>query len=103
MIRDCKGARRFRLFGWMAAAPGADAAPMIGTPMIPRTCAYVRTVLIGYSAVKQERPAKQTAMIPGTRPRTGLSCFALPADYLPCCGGAFFSRGTVFVHFFFSL
>ena len=32
----------------------ADAVPMIGMLMIPKTCAYVWTVLIGYSAMKQE-------------------------------------------------
>lgn len=32
----------------------ADAIPMIGMLMIPKTCAYVWTVLIGYSAMKQE-------------------------------------------------
>ena len=33
----------------------ADAVPMIGMLMIPKTCAYVWTVLIGYFAMKQER------------------------------------------------
>ena len=33
----------------------ADAVPMIGMLMIPKTCAYVSTVLIGYFAMKQER------------------------------------------------
>ena len=32
----------------------ADAVPMIGMLMIPKTCAYVWTVLIGYSAMKKE-------------------------------------------------
>lgn len=32
----------------------AEAIPMIGMLMIPKTCAYVWTVLIGYSAMKQE-------------------------------------------------
>lgn len=32
----------------------ADAIPMIGMLMIPKTCAYVWTVLIGYFAMKQE-------------------------------------------------
>ena len=32
----------------------ADVMPMIGMLMIPKTCAYVWTVLIGYSAMKQE-------------------------------------------------
>lgn len=33
----------------------ADAVPLLGMLMIPKTCAYVWTVLIGYSAMKQER------------------------------------------------
>ena len=32
----------------------ADAIPMIGMLLIPKTCAYVWTVLIGYFAMKQE-------------------------------------------------
>ena len=32
----------------------ADTIPMIGILMIPKTCAYVWTVLIGYRAMKQE-------------------------------------------------
>lgn len=32
----------------------ADKIPMIGMLMIPKTCAYVWTVLIGYSAMKKE-------------------------------------------------
>ena len=32
----------------------ADAFPMIGMLMIPKTCAYVWTVLIGYQAMKKE-------------------------------------------------
>lgn len=32
----------------------ADSIPMIGTLMIPKTCAYVWTVLIGFSAMKKE-------------------------------------------------
>lgn len=32
----------------------ANAIPLIGMLMIPKTCAYVWTVLIGYSAMKQE-------------------------------------------------
>ena len=32
----------------------ADVVPMIGMLMIPKTCAYVWTVLIGYSAMKRE-------------------------------------------------
>ena len=33
----------------------ADAVPMIGMLMIPKTCAYVWTVLIGYFAMKREQ------------------------------------------------
>ena len=32
----------------------ADAVPMVGMLMIPKTCAYVWTVLIGYFAMKRE-------------------------------------------------
>ena len=32
----------------------ADVIPMIGMLMIPKTCAYVWTVLIGYTAMKKE-------------------------------------------------
>ena len=32
----------------------ADAAPMVGMLMIPKTCAYVWTVLIGYNAMRKE-------------------------------------------------
>ena len=32
----------------------ADAVPMVGMLMIPKTCAYVWTVLIGYSAMRKE-------------------------------------------------
>lgn len=32
----------------------ADVVPMIGMLMIPKTCAYVWIVLIGYSAMKKE-------------------------------------------------
>jgi len=32
----------------------ADVNPMIGMLMIPKTCAYVWTVLIGYNAMKAE-------------------------------------------------
>ena len=55
-----------RAFGWMWLTIGlsfgfyipvvlwADTIPMIGMLMIPKTCAYVWTVLIGYFAMKQE-------------------------------------------------
>ena len=32
----------------------ADVIPMIGMLMIPKTCAYVMTVVIGYKAMKKE-------------------------------------------------
>ena len=35
----------------------ADTIPMIGILMIPKTCAYVWTVLIGYAAMKKEQNA----------------------------------------------
>ena len=35
----------------------ADTIPMIGMLMIPKTCAYVWTVLIGYTAMKKEQNA----------------------------------------------
>ena len=54
IIRGSKGGHRFRLYGWMAVVLWTDAAPMIGMLMIPKTCAYVWTVLIGYFAMKQE-------------------------------------------------
>lgn len=34
----------------------ADVVPMIGMLMIPKACAYVWTVLIGYTAMKRETP-----------------------------------------------
>ena len=36
----------------------ADSVPMVGMLMIPKTCAYVWTVWIGYSAMKKEEKAK---------------------------------------------
>ena len=33
----------------------ADAVPMVGMLMIPKTCSYVWTVLIGYQAMKNEK------------------------------------------------
>ena len=35
----------------------ADTIPMIGMLMIPKTCAYVWTILIGYAAMKKEQNA----------------------------------------------
>ncbi|MGN0687028.1 MAG: hypothetical protein ACI4KA_02855 [Oscillospiraceae bacterium] len=32
----------------------ADAVPLIGMLMIPKTCAYVRTVLIGFNAMRRD-------------------------------------------------
>ena len=54
MIRGSKGNRQFRLFGVMAVVLWADVMPMIGMLMIPKTCAYMWTVLIGYFAMKRE-------------------------------------------------
>lgn len=45
--------REFRLFGRMAVVLWADAVPMIGMLMIPKTCAYVWAVLIGYRAMRK--------------------------------------------------
>lgn len=39
----------------------ADKIPLIGMLMIPKTCAYVWTVLIGYQAMRKERKEKTTA------------------------------------------
>lgn len=39
---------------YIPVALWADAIPMIGMLMIPKTCACVWTVLIGYFAMKQE-------------------------------------------------
>lgn len=39
----------------------ADQVPMIGMLMIPKTCAYVWTVLIGYKAMRNERKERATA------------------------------------------
>lgn len=39
----------------------ADQVPMIGMLMIPKTCAYVWTVLIGYKALRNERKERATA------------------------------------------
>ena len=36
----------------------ADAVPMIGMLMIPKTCAYVWTVLIGFGAMRRENQAR---------------------------------------------
>lgn len=38
----------------------ADAVPTVGLLMIPKTCAYVWTVLIGYFAMKQVNKEKRT-------------------------------------------
>lgn len=66
MIRKSKGNRQFTMFGIMAVLLGsgdafyipvvlwADVIPMIGMLMIPKTCAYVWTVVIGYNAMKKE-------------------------------------------------
>ena len=60
--KDC-GDRNFRWmwltivlsFGfYIPVVLWADTIPMIGMLMIPKTCAYVWTVLIGYLAMKQE-------------------------------------------------
>ena len=40
---------------YMPVVLWADRIPMIGMLMIPKTCAYVWTVLIGYQAMRKER------------------------------------------------
>ena len=61
------GQRNDRAFRWMwltivlsfgfyiPVVLWADAMPMVGMLMIPKTCAYVWTVLIGYQAMKDEK------------------------------------------------
>ena len=61
------GERNDRAFRWMwltivlsfgfyiPVVLWADAVPMVGMLMIPKTCAYVWTVLIGYQAMKNEK------------------------------------------------
>ena len=61
------GERHDRAFRWMwltivlsfgfyiPVVLWADAVPMVGMLMIPKTCAYVWTVLIGYRAMKNEK------------------------------------------------
>ena len=61
------GERNDRAFRWMwltivlsfgfyiPVVLWADAMPMVGMLMIPKTCAYVWTVLIGYQAMKDEK------------------------------------------------
>ena len=41
----------------------ADAVPLIGMLMIPKTCAYVWTVLIGYMSMKNKLAKKTTSTI----------------------------------------
>ena len=58
MIRGSKSGSQFKLFGLMAVVLWADVNPLIGMLMIPKTCAYVWTVLIGYTAMKAEGSAE---------------------------------------------
>ena len=39
---------------WLTVVLFADTVPAVGMLMIPKTCAYVWTVLIGYNAMKKE-------------------------------------------------
>lgn len=39
---------------WLTVVLFADTVPAVGMLMIPKTCAYVWTVLIGFSAMKKE-------------------------------------------------
>lgn len=45
----------------------ADAVPMIGMLMIPKTCAYVWTVLIGYQAMKTANKQQKHGELKGFR------------------------------------
>ena len=64
MMKKGKEYRQFYLFGIMSAVLGfgfyipvvlwADTVPAIGFLMMPKTIAYVWTVLIGYNAMKKE-------------------------------------------------
>lgn len=62
MIKGSNGRKQYFLYGIMAVVLGfyipvvlfADAIPLIGMLMIPKTCAYVWMVLIGYNAMKGE-------------------------------------------------
>ena len=57
-LSPVKSSERFSEFFFFAfyipVVLWADVVPMIGMLMIPKTCAYVWTVLIGYSAMKKE-------------------------------------------------
>ena len=53
MIAKSPNRREFRLFGRMAVVLWTDAVSMIGMLMVPKTCAYVWTVLIGYRAMRR--------------------------------------------------
>ena len=44
----------FNMYEYERFVLWADVVPMIGMLMIPKTCAYVWTVLIGYKAMKKE-------------------------------------------------
>ena len=62
--RSARQDRAFRLL-WLAVVVSfgcyipvvlfADTVPPVGMLMIPKTCAYVWAVVIGYRAMKQER------------------------------------------------
>ena len=45
---------RIKLWFLYSCSIWADTIPMIGMLMIPKTCAYVWTVVIGYNAMKKE-------------------------------------------------
>ena len=61
MIRGSGGKDQFRLFGYMAVVLWADTVPMIGMLMIPKTCAYVWTVLIGYWSMRRANARDKSA------------------------------------------
>ena len=69
----------------------ADVNPLIGMLMIPKTCAYVWTVLIGYNAMKAETGNQNQPFPPllNKKPADRQRCTALPAGFLHCinkCG-----------------
>ena len=54
MLSDGRGTIVLSFSFYIPVVLWANTIPMIGMLMIPKTCAYIWTVLIGYSAMKQE-------------------------------------------------
>ena len=72
----------------------ADVNPLIGMLMIPKTCAYVWTVLIGYNAMKAEagKQNEPFSLLLNRKPADRQRCTALPAGflyYINKCGSTF--------------